>query len=87
MLRILVTTLVTSLGLLVVDIISPGVYISSFTTAIIAAFVIGMASWMALLNHLCHFLSLPLNVLTVGDFSTSFLHKTNRCLYGTRLYI
>jgi hypothetical protein len=46
-----------------------------------------MASWMALLNHLCHFLSLPLNVLTVGDFSTSFLHKTNRCLYGTRLYI
>ena len=67
MLGFFLTTLVTALSLLVVDLFVPGVYIATFPAAIIAALSIGLinSSFKPVLSTL----SLPLNLLSFGAFS------------------
>lgn len=67
MIGFLLTTLVTALSLLVVDILFRGVYIASFPTAAIAAIVIGLIN--GTVRPLLSLLSLPINILTLGLFS------------------
>lgn len=61
------TTLVTALSLLLVDILFSGVYIESFLTAILAAIVLGLIN--SVLRPILFVLSLPINLLTLGLFS------------------
>jgi putative membrane protein len=63
----LITTLVTALGLLVVDTIVPGVNIDNFPAAIIAAIAIGLVN--SGIRPVLSLLSLPLNFVTLGSFS------------------
>lgn len=63
----LVPLLATALSLLVVDIIFPGVYISSFPVALIAALVIGLVN--TFVRPILTILTLPINLLTLGIFS------------------
>jgi putative membrane protein len=63
----LITTLVTALGLLVVDTIVPGVNIDNFPAAIIAAIAIGLVN--SGIRPVLSLLSLPLNFVTLGGFS------------------
>lgn len=67
MLGYFLTTLATALGLLVVSLIVPGVHIATFSTAIIAAVVIGLIN--AFIRPILFILSLPLNFLTLGAFT------------------
>lgn len=67
MTRSLLTILATALSLLVVDIIFPGVRITSFLAALVAAVVIGILN--AGLKPVISALSLPLNLLSFGAFS------------------
>lgn len=61
------TILATALGLLVVDMVVPGVEISNFPSAIIAAIVIGFVN--AFIGPIVKVLSLPLTFITLGLFS------------------
>jgi putative membrane protein len=61
------TTLVTALGLLVVDLAVPGVTIATFPAALIAALSIGVVNGSV--KPVLSFLSLPINFLTLGAFS------------------
>ncbi|NUN66206.1 phage holin family protein [Pseudanabaena biceps] len=61
------TILATALGLLVVDMVVPGVEISNFPSAIIAAIVIGLVN--AFIGPIIKVLSLPLTFITLGLFS------------------
>jgi putative membrane protein len=63
----LITTLVTALGLLVVDTIVPGVNIDNFPAAIVAAIAIGLVN--SGIRPGLSLLSLPLNFVTLGSFS------------------
>jgi putative membrane protein len=63
----LITTLVTALGLLVVDTIVPGVNIDNFPAAIVAAIAIGLVN--SGIRPALSLLSLPLNFVTLGSFS------------------
>lgn len=63
----LVTILATALGLLVVDLVIPGVTIDNFPAALIAAVVIGLVN--SLIRPTISVLSLPLNLVTLGGFS------------------
>jgi putative membrane protein len=63
----LITTLVTALGLLVVDTIVPGVNIDNFPAAIVAAIAIGLVN--SGIRPVLSLLSLPLNFVTLGGFS------------------
>jgi putative membrane protein len=67
MIGFLLSILVSTLGLLIVDILFPGVYISNFPIAIIAALVLGTIN--SLIRPILSLLSLPLNILTLGLFS------------------
>jgi len=67
MLGTLLTILATTLSLLVVDIIFPGVSIANFPAALIAAVAIGIVN--AGVKPILSLLSLPLNILTLGGFS------------------
>ncbi len=67
MIGYLITTLVTALGLLVVDTIIPGVNIDNFPAAIVAAIAIGLVN--SGIRPLLSLLSLPLNFVTLGGFS------------------
>jgi putative membrane protein len=67
MLGIFFTTLATALSLLVVDIIFPGVDISNFPAALVAALAIGLVN--ASVRPVLYLLSLPLNILSLGLFS------------------
>ncbi|AFY73888.1 putative membrane protein [Synechococcus sp. PCC 7502] len=67
MLGYFVTILATALGLLVVDIVVPGVDIANFPAAIVAAIAIGLVN--AFIRPILQLLSLPLNFLTLGAFS------------------
>jgi putative membrane protein len=61
------TLLATALSLLIVDIIFPGVYISTFPIALIAALAIGLVN--AFVRPILSVLALPINFLTLGIFS------------------
>jgi putative membrane protein len=61
------TILATALGLLVVDLIVPGVDIANFPAAILAAVIIGLVN--AFIRPILQLLSLPLTFVTLGLFS------------------
>ena len=63
----LVTTLATALGLLIVDLIVPGVDIANFPAAMIAAVAIGLVN--SSIRPILSMLSLPLTFVTLGGFS------------------
>ncbi|MEM8779275.1 MAG: phage holin family protein [Cyanobacteria bacterium P01_G01_bin.49] len=63
----LLTILATALGLLVVDILFPGVNLSNILSALIAGAVIGAIN--STVKPVLSTLSLPLNVLSLGLFS------------------
>lgn len=67
MLGFFLTTLVTALSLLVVDLAVPGVDIPTFVTALLAAVAIGMVN--GLVKPVLSILSLPITILTLGLFS------------------
>jgi putative membrane protein len=67
MLGFFLTTLVTALSLLIVDIVFRGVYIANFPIAMIAAIALGLINGS--IRPVLSFLSLPINVLTLGLFS------------------
>jgi putative membrane protein len=67
MLRTLLTLLATTLSLLVVDIIFPGVRLANFPAALIAAVVIGLVN--SGVKPIISTLSLPLNFVSLGSFS------------------
>lgn len=61
------TILATALGLLVVDIVVPGVDIANFPSALLAAIVIGFIN--AFIRPILQVLSLPVTFITLGLFS------------------
>jgi putative membrane protein len=63
----LVTTLATALGLLIDDIVVPGIDIANFPAALIAGVVIGFVN--ATVRPTLSLLSLPINFLSLGLFS------------------
>lgn len=67
MIGYLVTTLVTALSLLVVDLVVPGVNLATFPAALLAAVSIGLVN--ALVKPVLSLLSLPITFLTLGAFS------------------
>jgi putative membrane protein len=67
MLGFFLTTLVTALSLLVVDLAVPGVDIATFVAALLAAVAIGMVN--GLVKPVLSILSLPITILTLGLFS------------------
>jgi putative membrane protein len=67
MLGYFVTILATALGLLVVDLVVPGVDIANFPSALVAAVVIGLIN--AFIRPVLQVLSLPITFVTLGAFS------------------
>ncbi|PMB22693.1 hypothetical protein CEN40_22785 [Fischerella thermalis CCMEE 5205] len=63
----LLAALVTALSLLIVDLVVPGVNIANFPAALIAAVAIGLVNGSV--KPVLSFLSLPLNILSLGAFS------------------
>ena len=63
----LVTTIATALGLLVVDLVVPGVDIANFPAAMLAAVVVGVVN--SVIRPVLSILSLPINFLSLGLFS------------------
>ncbi len=61
------TTLITALGLLVVDLAVPGVTIATFPAALMAAVSLGLVNGSV--KPVLSVLSLPINFLTLGAFS------------------
>jgi putative membrane protein len=67
MIGFLLTTLTTALGLLVVDIVLPGVTIASFPVALLAGISVGLVN--GFVRPVLSILSLPITFLTLGLFS------------------
>ncbi|MDJ0677715.1 MAG: phage holin family protein [Calothrix sp. MO_167.B42] len=67
MLSYFFTVLATALSLLVVDLVVPGVDISTFVAALVAGVVIGIIN--SSVRPVMSFFSLPLTILTLGLFS------------------
>jgi putative membrane protein len=67
MLGFFLTTLVTALSLLIVDLIVPGVNITSFPVALLAGVVIGFVN--SFIRPVLSILSLPITILTLGLFA------------------
>ena len=63
----LFTTLATALGLLIVDLLVPGVDIATFPSALLAGVAIGVVN--SVIQPVLSALSLPINLLTLGLFS------------------
>ncbi|MFM7448665.1 MAG: phage holin family protein [Leptolyngbyaceae cyanobacterium] len=63
----LLTTLMTALSLLVVDLVVPGVTIATFPAALLAAVSIGLVNGS--IKPVLFILTLPINILTLGLFS------------------
>jgi len=61
------TTVISALGLLVVDLVVPGVDIATFPAALLAAVAIGFIN--GTVRPVLSLLSLPINLLTLGLFS------------------
>jgi putative membrane protein len=57
----------TAVVLLIVDAILPGIAISSFGTALVAALIMGLVNFF--IRPVVSLLTLPLNLLTLGLFS------------------
>jgi len=64
--RILIHWIVSALAILVTAYLLPGVAIDGFTAALIVAIVLGLIN--AVLRPLLMFLTLPINILTLGLF-------------------
>ncbi|MCL6432847.1 MAG: phage holin family protein [Leptolyngbyaceae cyanobacterium HOT.MB2.61] len=67
MLGFFLTTLVTALSLLVVDLVVPGANLATFPAAIVAALAIGLVN--GTIKPVLSTLSMPVNFLTLGAFS------------------
>ena len=67
MIKFALTTLITALSLLIVDLAVPGVVLANFPVAILAAVSIGLVN--AFIKPVLSFLSLPINFVTLGAFS------------------
>ncbi len=67
MLGFLVTTLITALSILVVDLVVPGVGIATFAAAMLAAVSLGLVNGSV--KPVLKLLSLPVTFLTLGGFS------------------
>lgn len=67
MLGFFLTTLVTALSLLVVDMVVPGVDLNTFAAALLAAVVIGVVN--GFVRPVLGLLSLPITILTLGGFA------------------
>jgi putative membrane protein len=67
LMSLLIRWVVVALGLLLVAAILPGVAISGFMTALIAALVFGLVNLMV--KPLVSLLTLPINMMTLGLFS------------------
>ena len=67
MLGFFLTTLISALSLLVVDLAIPGVTIATFPAALLAALSIGLVN--SFIKPVLSVLSLPINFLTLGSFS------------------
>ncbi len=67
MIGLLLTWVATALSLLVVDLVVPGVDITAFPSALIAAVAIGLVN--SFIKPILSTLSLPLNFLSLGAFS------------------
>jgi putative membrane protein len=66
MIRLLVVWLVNALSLIAVAYLMPGVAVSSFGTALVAALVLGLVN--AVVRPVLVLLTLPVTVLTLGLF-------------------
>jgi putative membrane protein len=64
---LVLTWIATALSLLVVDLIVPGVNLTTFSAALIAAVVVGLVN--SFVKPIISVLSLPLNILSLGLFS------------------
>lgn len=67
MLSLLLHWIVYALVLLLISQILPGVYVADFITALMAALMLGIVN--ALILPILGFLTLPINILTLGLFS------------------
>jgi putative membrane protein len=67
MLGFFLTTLITALSLLVVDLAVPGVDIATFPAALLAAVSIGVVNGS--IRPILSLLSFPINFLSLGTFS------------------
>ncbi|OLP20284.1 hypothetical protein BST81_00650 [Leptolyngbya sp. 'hensonii'] len=67
MLGFFLTTLITALSLLIVDLVVPGVDIATFAAALLAAVSIGFVN--GTIRPVLFILSLPINLLTLGAFT------------------
>jgi putative membrane protein len=67
MLPFFLTTLMTAVGLLCVDLVIPGVDIATFPAALLAAISIGVVN--GFIKPILFLLSLPVTLLTLGLFS------------------
>lgn len=67
MLNLLVTWLVTALSLLLITRLNLGITVRDFSSALVAALVIGLVN--AILGPILRFLTLPLTILTLGLFA------------------
>lgn len=67
MLGFLLTTLISALGLLVVDLVVPGVTLATFPAALLGGISLGLVNGSV--KPVLSFLSLPINFLTLGAFS------------------
>jgi putative membrane protein len=76
------TTLATALGLLVIDLVVPGVNIANFPAALIAAVAIGGIN--STIRPVLSLLSLPINILSLGLFS---LVVNGFCLWLAALFV
>lgn len=64
---ILINWLVSGLAILVAAYLLPGVHVSSFTSALVAAVVLGVIN--AFIKPILLILTLPINILTLGLFT------------------
>lgn len=76
------TTLITALSLLIVDLVVPGVVLANFPAAIIAAIAIGFVN--AFVRPILSVLSLPINIVTLGAFS---LVVNGLCFWLASLFV
>jgi putative membrane protein len=82
MLVFFLTTLVTALSLLVVDLVVPGVNLATFAAAVLAALVIGLVN--GTIKPVLSFLSLPLTFITFGAFA---LVVNGLCFWLASLFV
>jgi len=65
--KIIINWLLSTLIILIVAYVLPGVYVSSFTAALLAALVIGVIN--AIIRPILIILTLPINIITLGLFT------------------